>query len=264
MKRNQFLGEMVVVFSLAIALAMGLGFNDFGASIPLSVIVWPAIGLLVGPIIIFGSTLEESPDLSIDRLPELLKDDIEALRMGRITTEHLYVAASGAAWIAQLFLLGYYQKWMATWGPINVLMAGLVVVFVAGWVMLCSDWFQDRHRRSRQRIYVIPAVGWLICISLGVYWAEPIEFGKLSPLERSQLVRSAEYWSSTRASDAFYLFDFVSADGISCDDEICLIVVVVLCILGSIFIPHFWVVGTLVLLTIMTLITIRELLYLEG
>jgi len=51
----------------------------------------------------------------------------------------------------------------------------------------------------------------------------------------------------------------------SWDDELCLIVVVVLCIVGSATIPHFWVVGTLLLLTIMTIITTRELLYkVEG
>jgi hypothetical protein len=264
MNLNKSFGARVAALSLGIALLLAVWFRTIHEPIPLSVIVWPAAGLLIGFVIAFTNALEESLCLSLDELPELLEDDIEALKEGRITAEHLYVGATAAALIAEIFLLGHYRKWMAAWGSINVLVVALVVVLLAAWVMFRTYWFEDRDHRSRPHMYVIPALGWLICISLGVYWAEPVEFGSLSPLERSQLAASVAYWSSTRAGDALGVFEFVSVDSLSCDDELCMIVVVVLCILGSIAIPHFWVVATLLLLTIMTVITIRELLCREG
>jgi hypothetical protein len=265
MKLNKSYGARVAALSLGIALLLAVWFHTVGEPIPLSVMVWPAAGLLIGFAIAFSNVLEESLNLlSLEELPELLEDDVEALKQGRITTEHLYVGATVAALIAELYLLGYYRKWTAAWGPINVLVVALMVVLVAAWVMFRTFWFEDRDYRSRRRMYIIPALGWLTCVSLGVYWAEPVEFGRLSPLERSQLAISVTYWSSTRAGDTLGLFEFVSLDGLSCDDELCIIVAVVLCILGSIAIPHFWVVATLLLLTIMTVITIRELLCREG
>lgn len=50
-----------------------------------------------------------------------------------------------------------------------------------------------------------------------------------------------------------------------CDGEECLvmilIVVVIASVLASAYIPHFWVVATLILLTLMAVISLRELLY---
>lgn len=264
MSLNKSFGARVAALSLGIALLLAVWFSTIHEPIPLSAMVWPAAGMLIGLAIAFTNTLEESLCLSLEELPELLGDDIEALKEGRLTTEHLYVGATVAALVAEVVLLGYYRKWMAAWGPINVLVVALLVVLVAAWWMFRTDWFADRDRRSRPHMYVIPALGWLTCLSLGVYWAEPVEFGRLSPLERSQLAASVTYWSSTRSGDALGVFEFVSVDGFSCDDELCMIIVVVLCVLGSAAIPHFWVVATLLLLTIMTVITIRELLCREG
>ena len=264
MNLNKWFGLRVAALSLGIALLLAVWFSTIHEPIPLSVMVWPAAGLLIGFAIAFTNTLEESLRLSLDELPKLLDDDMDALKERRITTEHLYIAATAAALIAEIFLLGYYRKWMAAWGPINVLVVALLVVLLAAWWMFRTDWFGDRDYRSRPHMYVIPALGWLTCLSLGVYWAEPVEFGRLSPLERSQLAASVTYWSSTRSGDALGVFEFVSVDSFSCDDELCMIIVVVLCVLASIAIPHFWVVATLLLLTIMTVITIRELLCREG
>ena len=59
------------------------------------------------------------------------------------------------------------------------------------------------------------------------------------------------------AGDAITSFD--------CDDESCLVVllviVVAVSILASATIPHFWVVATMLLLTFMGVIALRELLY---
>lgn len=183
-------GQIILVISVVIAFVLAIWFNIIGEPIPFSVMAWPAVGLLVGFAFIFGTALAKSINVSLEELPELLEDDLDALRKGQITTEHLYTAATAASMIAEVYLLGYYHKWMATWGSINVLFVALLVVLVALWYMLRSAWFQDRSYRLHHRFYVISAMGWLICIFLGAYCAEPIGFGRLSPTEQSQLAGS--------------------------------------------------------------------------
>ena len=75
----------------------------------------------------------------------------------------------------------------------------------------------------------------------------------------------AERMSAPRASDIFIL-DMISLD-FDCDDEGCLVLIlifiVVICVVASMFIPHFWVLAGHLLLTIMALMAIRELLVSE-
>jgi hypothetical protein len=53
--------------------------------------------------------------------------------------------------------------------------------------------------------------------------------------------------------------------GFDCDDEGCLVIllvaVVVIAVIASAFIPHFWVVATTLLLTLMAVVALREVLY---
>jgi membrane-bound ClpP family serine protease len=55
---------------------------------------------------------------------------------------------------------------------------------------------------------------------------------------------------------------------IDCDDEACLVLILVVigvaCIFASAAIPHFWVVATTILWVIMLLVSIRELIYVES
>ena len=150
-----------------------------------------------------------------------------------------------------------------------LLIALLVVVLTLVW-SLRADWFQIRRHHLAPRVFWIPAAGWLICIFIGVRFAEPLEYGGRSQLERSQAatLEGNQLSSPPRSSYVFWRTADMAGDAITsfdCDDESCLVVllviVVAVSILASATIPHFWVVATMLLLTFMGVIALRELLY---
>lgn len=271
MKRDRILGLGLSGLSLVMAAGTGIYLLAVGESLPLSIFAWPALGFIAGIAIAFFSFVEVGLQIDdeIEEFPQLVEDDIHSLRSGRITATHLFGAVTLIALFIEAALLIWYRKENASWGPLNVLVVALVVVMSTLFFSLRSKWFQIREFRLSPTIFVIPAAGWLICAMIGVRYAEPIEYGGLSPMERSQLVRSEGYWASTRAGTAFLLDN---SDGVGsamldmdCDGEGCLavllLIVVAACIFASANVPHFWVVATALLLTLMVVIALRELLY---
>ena len=87
-------------------------------------------------------------------------------------------------------------------------------------------------------------------------------------MERSRTVTAVSSAASTRSDGFFLNFLDVGGDalsGLDCDDEGCLVIllvaVVVIAVIASAFIPHFWVVATTLLLTLMAVVALREVLY---
>lgn len=273
MKRDKILGLGLSGLSVVVAAGTGTTLLATGEGLPLAIFAWPALGFIAGMAIAFFSFVEVGLQIDdeIEQFPELVQDDMHSLRTGKITAPHLFIAVTLIAFIVEAALLIWYRKEYAFWGPINVLVVALVVVVIALFFSLRSRWFQVRLTRLSPIIFVVPAAGWLICATIGIRYAEPIEYGGLSPMERSQLIRSGGYWASTRAGTAFFLDNAEVAGSamidMDCDGEDCLLilllVVVAACIFASANVPHFWVVATTLLLTLMVVIALRELLYHE-
>jgi hypothetical protein len=206
----------------------------------------------------------------IDDFPQLVEDDLKELRRGIITPTHFMVIGTLIAALVELSLLLWYEKIYATWGPLNVMLVALLVVGLTLLYSFRSRWFQIRTRRLAPHIYWIPAAGWLVCILIGARIAEPQEFGGRSQIERSQEIDVAgNPGPAQRVGSYFFLRTVdVATDAIvsfDCDDDACLVVLLVAVVALSIFasatVPHFWVVATLLLLTLMGVIALRELLY---
>jgi hypothetical protein len=117
---------------------------------------------------------------------------------------------------------------------------------------------------------MVPVIGSLFCAGLGIYFSET----EVSSSPRSDL--ESTYQTQSRGSyiyhSWFYADNFSSGLSISlpeCDDKDCgylylgilLIMLVVILVLASAFIPHFWVLATLLLGTIYGIIVLRELLF---
>mgnify|MGYP001827686693 CR=1 FL=1 len=228
----------------------------------------PAVIFLVGLLFLFTDFLETSLGIrdEIEELPELLEDDVEALLLGRFTLTHFMVAATVVTAIMLSATLVWYKKWEASWGPLNVLVvsaAGVAITLVVG---IKSQWFQDRRRRIGQQVFLIPLAGLALSVALGLYSTEPKEFGGQTRNRGFQ--SQADRWAASRASESRFLglaignsLDILDID---CDGEACLVLFLVLiavvCVVSSAFIPHFWVLAGHLLLTIMALIALRELL----
>lgn len=279
-RRRLVIGLGTAGFALGAGLVIALYFLYTRQPLPLSLVAWPATGVLLGvalaylPATVQVFYLEDE----LEQLPSLVADDLDALFSRRIQSTHVYVLATlvAAGWLG--WLIFRYQKWHATWGIWNVLIVALAVAGAVFYYGIRCDWFQNRRARFPVWVFLIPACGFIICAALGMNYAEPQEWGGLSRIERTQLATSDTYWLATRGAE---VADFAGISGSSggggeigaidfdCDDDACgylllvvvLLVIVALAIGGSVAIPHFWVVATATLLTIMALVAIRELMY---
>jgi hypothetical protein len=266
MGRDKVLG--VILVGLSVVSAPGLGLLLLRErSLPLIVFAGPAVVFLLGLLFIFTDWLETSLRIGdeIEEMPKLVEDDIQALFYGRITWTHYMVAVTVLTAIVLAALLVWYKKWEASWGPVNVLMISATMVAVTLVVGLRSYWFQRREQRTRRQVFVIPLAGLILSVALGLYCAEPKEFG--GQTRSSGFPSEAARWSASRSSD----FDILGITGggnldldIDCDGDLCLVLLLVLivtvCVVSSAFIPHFWVLAGHLLLTIMALIALRDLL----
>jgi hypothetical protein len=271
MSKDKILG--IVLVSLAVIMTPGLALLLFlEGSLHLIILAAPAVVFLVGLLLIFTNYLETSLGIrdEIEGIPELLEDDVEALLQGSFTLTHFMVAATIVTAIMLSATLVWYKKWEASWGPLNVLAVSAAVVAITLVVGIKSQWFQDRRQRLEPRVFLIPLAGLVLSVSLGLYSTEPKEFGRQT--RNRGFESQAARWSATRASEGRFLGatigDSLHLIDIDCDGEACLvlflIVIVVICVVSSAFVPHFWVLAGHLLLTIMALIALRELLVPKG
>jgi hypothetical protein len=265
--RDKVLGIGLICLSIVLAPGLGLIFLREG-TLPLIVLAGPAVIFFIGLLFLFTNLLETSLGIKdeIEELPRLLEDDVEALVQRRFTATHFMVVATIVAGILLLGILVWYQKWYASWGPVNVLLVSAVMIAVTLIIGLNSRWFQSRDRRTSSQVFLIPLAGLVLSVSLGLFYAEPREFGGRT--RNSGLAPESERWAATRASQLYMLDDLgMVIPDFDCDDEACLVLllifIVIICVVASMFIPHFWVLAGHLLLAIMALMAIRELLVSE-
>lgn len=272
MSRDKILGLGLAGISLFAAIVAGIFFIAAGERLPLAVFVAPALGILVGMAIFFFSFVEEGLEIKdeIREFPKLVEDDIQKLWGGTITFTHIFVALTLFAALIEVGLLFWYRKETASWGPLNVLVVAVLVIAATLFFSIRAGWFQRRRNRLSPYTFAIPAIGWGICILIGISFAEPIEYGGRSPMERSRTVTAVTSAATTRqvrSRSVFTSLEFGgdALSGMDCDDEGCLVIlliaVVIVAVIASAFIPHFWVVSTTLLLTLMAVVALREVLY---
>jgi hypothetical protein len=186
----------------------------------------------------------------------------------------LFLAVAVAFFLAWTALVVKYHKWDAQWAWANVPAVAVLAAIAAVWWVRHQAWYWAAEKPARLRVLLIPAAGFVFCALVGIYFTEPIEAGglmtrsgEISPLaaERTGVAGSYDY-GETRAgnwailADLADLGDFAGSGGDG--DELCfilfLVILVIVLVVGSFFIPHFWVLGTLVLVAIMALVAYRE------
>jgi hypothetical protein len=189
-----------------------------------------------------------------------------------------FSAAGTGWWFYQVY---NYQKFSAAWGAFNVLFLGIILALVAGALLLMSSWFTDGE--SAPGLFIGIAVGTLLIAILGgPFMTEPIERGALVSQAGVQLSPSSPEYQQTayqrsRAGGWFY-YSFYSnhttvnsssgsssSGSFSCGKDcgkglvaVFLVILAIIVICGSLFVPHFWVAGGLIFLVILWLMTYRE------
>jgi hypothetical protein len=111
---------------------------------------------------------------------------------------------------------------------------------------------------------IIPAVAFVFCAAAGIHFTEPSQGRSGTVISRGSPDYRYDYRES-RAGDFYILstlFDIgSSANEIDVDEECALVLIffaAIALILGSIFVPHFWVLSTFLMHVAMVLFTYRE------
>ena len=222
-----------------------------------------AVGcVLVGSILIFTRILDHYARPIVEEISEDVKDDFEDIKKRRFTgAQAMVVVTAILSFIFLLYVLKLH-KFEAAWGGISVVIPTMIVLAIGIPVVTRTMWFRDQGLQTPFGIFLIPVIGMILSMLLGINNAEDIR--NLS-------------WSTTTEAAAFNQFipsggNFLSftGDAVSipdCNDDVCgaimlviaLIVITFVLVAGSAYIPHFWFLSGFVLLTIMALITIHEI-----
>ena len=272
-RNDRILGGSLAILGMFSAAGTAAYFFLSGASLPLSMLLVPAGFTLFGVLLVFSNELERGLQIEdeIDDFPALIQDDIEDLKQGKITPAHGMLLITLLTLIGLTLTIFLYRKWEATWGGgLNALGTAVVLGFITGFVGVTTRWFQHREKRYSWGIFLIPVTALAISAFLGMYYTEP----KVISVRDQPANQSVGYESSSATSrlesvdggGGFSIMD--GAMDLDCDDEACLILILIViaiaCIVASAFIPHFWLVASSILWVIMLLLTLRELIYQPG
>jgi hypothetical protein len=149
----------------------------------------------------------------------------------------------------------------------------VLAAIAAFWWIRQQTWYWAHHRPAGLGALLISAAGFVLCALVGIYFTEPIEAGgvktrsgEISPMADERAgVGGYDYGETRAASWGLFtdLGDLVCVPDVGSDgDEICfilfLVILIIVLLLGSFFVPHFWVLGTLVLVAAMAVVAYRE------
>lgn len=273
LRNDVVLGRGLIIIGGISAWVFSLFFVLSNEPIPINMLIASALIILIGLTVIFFDFVEDGLKVKneIEKFPQLIEDDIEELKKGKITPTHLMVLITLVTLVSQIVITFLFRKWQAYWlGSVSVIFVAVLAGFLVAFVGARSNWFQIRKHRLSWWVFLIPLIFYGLSTFLGIFFVEP----KITSARGLPISQSSEYqysWLETRSNQISF-FDTISImDGgvdMGCDDEVCLVILLVivgiLCVIASAVIPHFWVVATTILWVIMALVALRELLYSEA
>lgn len=200
-----------------------------------------------------------------------------------MTTKRLFLLiASAISSIVYIFFFVQYDKLGAHWGWLSVPMVGIILTVILGVGFLFIPWYFSEE--STPWLFINLALV-VIFLSLygGVYMTEPSQPGALTSEagltiqpddpEYPQVAYSrsragsnfthifySNYGSGGNSSGTVGSIPMPKCSGKSCNGiaMLFLIILALIVILGSLFVPHFWVAGAMIFIGLIWLMTVRE------
>jgi hypothetical protein len=232
---------------------------------PLLVLAFASVA--IGSILAFSQWLNRLVKPVVDKFREDIEDDIQDIKQRHITPTQLMVVAFGLLSLVFAYLVLRFHKFEATWGQIPVVVPTILVIVIGTWIVVRTEWFQDKIHRTPVNVFLIPVAGILLSMFLGISFTEDVRH-----LRSAQKATEYNTYQPPALSwiyifeDASYLFD----SGIplpDCSDEGCaavflliaLVVITLVLVLGSAFIPHFWLFSGCIFEAIIAIIVIHEI-----
>lgn len=223
-----------------------------------------AAGLVVaGSILALTRALDHFAQPLVVDIEGDIRDDLEDLKARRFSPPMQMLTATGVLALVFIFLVLRLRKLAATWDGFPVIIPTLILIAVVTWVVTRSNWFKNQKMKTPRRIFLIPMVGLILSVLLGTGLTETFTPTGWNAAEatRTTQIDTGEPVDFSLDFDASFL------ELPDCDDDACeaiflviaLVVLTLILVLGSAFIPHFWFLAGSVLLTVLLLITLHEI-----
>lgn len=219
--------------------------------------------VVIGTIFTLTRILDHFAQPLVEDIEGDIRDDLEDLKARRFTPPMQMLAATGLLAAGFIFLVLRLRKLAATWDGFPVVIPTLILIAVVTWVVTRSNWFKNQKMTTPRRIFLIPAAGLILSVLLGTGLTEtftPAGWNAAEGTRTTQIDTGEPVDFSLDIDSSFFELP-------ECDDDACealflviaLVVLTLILVLGSAFIPHFWFLAGSVLLTILLLITLHEI-----
>jgi hypothetical protein len=259
-----FLIVVGVITSLLTIFAYGMSGGN--SAITLALLFAAVVCIMTGSILAFTRLLDRIVNPLVEEIHKDIEDDIQDLKQRRFTNTHWMVLIASVALITFSFFVFRFHKVEAAWGPVPVIIPTSIGMLALAWFIPRTGWFRFSHDHTPMWIFFIPTIGLIISLWLGLGKTEDIN------IIRSDPAQTVSY-NTIQPTGIFYQGVGDVADiGLSfalpdCDGDVCgaiflvilLIVLTFVLVIGSAFIPHFWILSCSILLGIMVLIAIHDL-----
>ena len=234
-------------------------------SITLLFLALAVICIIAGSILMFSRLLDKLVSPVVEEISEDILDDIQDIKQHRMTNTIWMVILILIGALVFSFFVFRFHKMEAAWGSIPVIVPTFFGLVALAWFLPRTRWFQQSREYTPMWIFVIPTLGFIITLGVGLARTENMAILGGMPQDAIQYntIRSAGPFLLNFSEAGNFALDF---DLPKCDGDECaiilvigLIVLVFVLVLGSATIPHFWLMSGSLLLGIMILITIHDL-----
>jgi hypothetical protein len=221
--------------------------------------------IITGTVLIFSRLLDRTINPLVDEIQKDIEDDIQDLKERRFTNTHAMIIIIGAAVMLFSFFVFRFHKVEAMWGPIPVVIPTFMCMAALAWFLPRTTWFRDWSDYTPMWIFLIPTCGFILSVWLGLARTENIE------VLRASSTQPVSYNTNPNLGNIFLATGDATDFGFSglsdCDDDVCgaillvigLVILTLVLVIGSAYIPHFWLLSGSILVGIMLLIAIHDL-----
>jgi hypothetical protein len=221
--------------------------------------------IITGTVLIFSRLLDRTINPLVDEIQKDIEDDIQDLKERRFTNTHAMIIIIGAAVMLFSFFVFRFHKVEAMWGPIPVVIPTFMCMAALAWFLPRTTWFRDWSDYTPMWIFLIPTCGFILSVWLGLARTENVE------VLRASSTQPVSYNTNPNLGNIFLATGDATDFGFSglsdCDDDVCgaillvigLVILTLVLVIGSAYIPHFWLLSGSILVGIMLLIAIHDL-----
>ncbi len=222
--------------------------------------------IMAGSILAFSRLLDRMVTPLVEEVHKDIEDDLQDLKARRFTSTHVMVIMVVLSLVAFAFFVFRFHKVEAAWGPVPVIVPAFIGLLVLAYFIPRTRWFRFYRDRTPMWVFLIPVIGLVLSTWLGLAKAEDMHVLRqpaTQPAVYNNVQPSGLFLQSAgNVSDFAFSFDLPDCDGDACGTiflVIALIVLVLVLVIGSAYIPHFWILSGTILLGIMLLIAIHDL-----